>query len=273
MVFDFYAGGDLHDLRVRNQDFQLPESLLWHLLHQMCEARAWLHEGSPRKIIHRDIKPENWLLDLPGPFNTEAGIRPRLRLTDFGMAIFEDQRENSSTFAWRDWIGAPNYWPPEQARRCKLKRSPTVNSPRVPKPGRGDTNTMASEIWAIGALVYEIATHQVTFVRPLDWEWMGAFKLFTQTSFAERRVHDLNDIKKIEPVGPVSWQPYTEQLNKVLRFALEFDPHKRARAGELLRLIERVRKQVTSNAELKIPWQPECPERLSPDHCPEDFGA
>jgi WD40 repeat protein/tRNA A-37 threonylcarbamoyl transferase component Bud32 len=95
-------------------------------------ARA-VHYAHQRGIQHRDLKPHNILID--------AGGRPYV--ADFGLAKFED-RDSSLTLS-TDVIGSPAYMSPEQAA--------------------GDTKnlTTATDIYGLGAILYELLTGQPPF--------------------------------------------------------------------------------------------------------------
>ena len=93
--YHFYAGGDLHDLieDFLQEDYTIPELLIWQCYQQMASALACLHHGhgcSERQkkrwkpIIHRDIKPANILLK--APIIPGGKCNPTFVLADFGFA-------------------------------------------------------------------------------------------------------------------------------------------------------------------------------------------
>ena len=95
-------------------------------------ARA-VHYAHQRGIQHRDLKPHNILIDATG----------RPYVGDFGLAKFAD-RDSSLTLS-TDVIGSPAYMSPEQAA--------------------GDTKnlTTASDIYGLGAILYELLAGQPPF--------------------------------------------------------------------------------------------------------------
>ncbi|KAJ7140508.1 kinase-like domain-containing protein [Mycena crocata] len=78
LVLEYMEGGDLHDF-INKSDNGLSERMTKHLLRQLCEALAFIHE---RNISHLDLKPENVLLTLDRP--------PILKIADFGLAKLID---------------------------------------------------------------------------------------------------------------------------------------------------------------------------------------
>lgn len=94
-------------------------------LYAVCQAVAHAHEQG---VVHRDLKPSNILLDR----------HDRPRVTDFGLAKLLDR--DSSLTAAGDVMGTPGYMAPEQAM------------------GAVDRISAASDVYALGAILYEILT-------------------------------------------------------------------------------------------------------------------
>ena len=108
--------------------FVKPWPLLVALLgQQMCAALRAAHQLG---VVHRDIKPSNFMLEPSG----------RLRLLDFGLA--RSDRDASLTGAGAR-VGTPLYMAPEQLRT-----------------GEG---TPASDLYALGATLYELLCLQPPF--------------------------------------------------------------------------------------------------------------
>ena len=96
-------------------------------------ARA-VHHAHLRGILHRDLKPGNILLDAQGgPF-----------VSDFGLAKWLD-RSSDLTLS-QAVLGTPNYLAPEQAR------------------GGSATLTTATDIYALGAVLYDLLVGRPPFV-------------------------------------------------------------------------------------------------------------
>src|SRR5262249_23594435 len=97
-------------------------------------ARA-VHFAHQRGLLHRDLKPGNILLDIDGtPYVTDFGLVRRVEgesgLTQTGVIV-----------------GTPSYMAPEQARASKQL-------------------TTAIDVWALGAILYELLTGRPPFQGP-----------------------------------------------------------------------------------------------------------
>jgi WD40 repeat protein len=106
---------------------KLPALRAARLLRTIAEALDYAHRLG---VLHLDLKPANVLLDENGePHVADFGLARRL-----DRALAADRHEIS---------GTPSYMAPEQAR--------------------GETLTAATDIWGMGAILYELATGQPLF--------------------------------------------------------------------------------------------------------------
>lgn len=137
LYFDYFGGGDLEQLSFQyyRHGARFPESFLWHIYLQLCEAVAFIHHGYDhrrrdkqpekwQKIIHRDLKPANIFLRLPLNYPGK-GLYPSIVLGDFGMASLHNTSDRI--------IGTPEFQPPE-----------------IPMASR------KADVWAIGAIMHAL---------------------------------------------------------------------------------------------------------------------
>jgi serine/threonine-protein kinase len=124
IVFEFVEGENLKDLVARGP-VPVPEAV--QLALQVAHALAFAHE---RGLVHRDVKPQNVLLNDEG----------RAMVTDFGIARSLDVHGVTQTGTV---LGTSDYIAPEQARGHKVD----------PK----------TDIYSLGAVLYELLTGEVPF--------------------------------------------------------------------------------------------------------------
>ncbi len=107
----------------------LAEPQVVAIMGQVCSALAFAHRHN---VVHRDIKPENILVTAEG----------KVKVLDFGIA-----KLTSAATVTRDKIvGTPEYISPEQAR--------------------GEPVCPASDVYALGIVLYELLAGSVPFRRP-----------------------------------------------------------------------------------------------------------
>jgi HAMP domain-containing protein len=159
---------------------------------QLCRALEVAHEEG---IVHRDIKPQNLLVD-------PAGF---LKVMDFGIARLTERRPDNeeALTAVGMVVGTPQYMAPEQLF--------------------GDPVDHRTDLWAVGAVLFECVTGRLVFETPSLPE-LGALHVD----------HDLPDPAALNPdVSP--------ELARIILRCLEQRPEDRWQsAGELLRALEQV---------------------------------
>jgi class 3 adenylate cyclase len=125
IVSEYMPGGDVEGL-LTSEGGRLPVERAVEIATDVCRALEHAHS---RGIVHRDLKPANVWLDDDG----------HARLGDFGLATTEGRsRVSGGTL-----VGTVAYLPPEQAL--------------------GDAAGPASDLYSLGALLYEMLTGQPPF--------------------------------------------------------------------------------------------------------------
>jgi serine/threonine-protein kinase len=127
LVMEFLAGKTLAEVLAKRKVFSEGEAVAY--ASQICDALEYLHANG---IAHRDLKPQNIMVCVDGS----------LRLFDFGIARVETARR--LTFVGlTPALGTPDYISPEQVRGR-----------------RGDHR---SDIYSLGAILYEMVTGSTPF--------------------------------------------------------------------------------------------------------------
>jgi len=127
LVMPFYNNGSAEDMLGN-----CTERKAWQFLHDVSAGLACMHEHQP-PILHQDIKPANVLLDGNNYIITDFGISSNVR------RMLGESAEGKSTVQ-----GTRPYMPPEKL---------------VPNP----IPLVASDIWALGASLYEMLTGYLPF--------------------------------------------------------------------------------------------------------------
>jgi predicted Ser/Thr protein kinase len=183
IVMPFLQSSDLTAL-VRTQTLSLAQ--IRRIISQVGDALDYAHSHG---LIHRDVKPSNVLLDERG----------NCLLTDFGIAkILEGSTKLTATGGL---VGTPIYMSPEQ--------------------GLGEKVDGRSDIYALGIMLYEMATGRVPYQ--------------AETPMAVMIKH-LNDPipppRRLNPALP-------ETVERVILRALAKQPQDRyATAGEMVRALQ-----------------------------------
>jgi serine/threonine protein phosphatase PrpC len=117
-----------------------PEDEALRIVSHVCDALGYLHE---HEIVHRDLKPQNIMLCNDGS----------IRIMDFGIA--KAGASKRLTFGgFSPTMGTPDYMAPEQV-----------------KGQRGDERT---DLYSLGAILYEMLTGHVPFEAPNAFAVMNA---------------------------------------------------------------------------------------------------
>nr|CCA17845.1 protein kinase putative [Albugo laibachii Nc14] len=228
IVMEYCEGGDLSQFikRKKREGSFIEEDFIWHVFTHIYLALRECHrhrEGNVvRPILHRDIKPGNIFLDSNG----------NAKLGDFGLA---KELKSESRFAQTN-VGTPYYMSPEMVNEM--------------------TYDDRSDIWALGCLLYEMAT----LAPPFD------------------ATNQLALAKKINAgrFAPISSR-YTEGLFQAIRWQLHRQRSRRPRIEDLERIPElqqRLRAYAAANPAVfqsfsssssALPATPSTPAANAPD--------
>src|SRR5512133_2856070 len=126
IVFEYVDGQNLKDLVERVGP--LPEQDAVRLALQIARALGFAHDNG---LVHRDVKPQNVLLNGDG----------QAKVTDFGIARSLDVKGGLTQTG--TVMGTSDYIAPEQARGSRVDAQ--------------------SDIYSLGAVLYELLTGEVPF--------------------------------------------------------------------------------------------------------------
>ena len=163
---------------------RLTEEEAWRFLHDVSAGLEYLHAKEP-PVIHQDIKPDNVLLEASGTFMiTDFGISTRARST---LRRSVSHAEHSG--------GTMEYMGPERF-------------------GEKPAPIKASDIWSLGATLFELLTGSVPFVQ------LGGI------------------LQMNGALLPAIEGPWSERLKEVVRACLSKDPWDRPTAHVLREYVE-----------------------------------
>lgn len=124
IAMELLEGTDLREIIANGTPLTLP--VKFSLLSQVCEGIAFAHD---QEIVHRDIKPGNIQVQRNG----------HVKVMDFGLA----RGSTPDMTLAGSILGTPNYMSPEQVR--------------------GEAATRRSDVFALGAVFYELFTGRKAF--------------------------------------------------------------------------------------------------------------
>ena len=180
LSLEFLEGGSLAE-RLNGTPMAADEAA--RLVETLARAMEHAHR---RNIVHRDLKPANILF-------TADGVA---KVTDFGLA--KRLALKGVTLGSGAVLGTPSYMAPEQAS------------------GRSQEIGPASDVYALGAILYELLTGRPPFK-------------------AETPMETLNQVQSQEPVSPSRLQPRVPRdLTTICLKCLAKDPRKRYASAEAL---------------------------------------
>ena len=161
---------------------KMKEDEAWRFIHDVAAGLAYLHNFQPDPIIHQDIKPDNIMIGPMGQF----------MITDFGVSTHSKSALRKSVGANFAGSGTQAYMGPERF-------------------GPDKTPIKSSDIYSLGATVYEMITGDVPF---------GEYGGITHAAGAQ-----VPEIKG----------DFSPELKYAIRSCLHFNPWDRPQAETLVR--------------------------------------
>jgi len=183
IVMDYAEGGDLANRisRQRNKNELFAEGQLIRWFTQILLGLKYLHA---RHILHRDLKPHNIFLTKQNDS----------RLGDFGISKVLGSKDNMEDFKDESHMGTPYYFSPEI---CTDK-----------------LYSFASDTWALGCVLYEMAALRVPF--------------------EAQNIKNLTKKITRDP-APVLPSAFSEELRQICQALLDRDYSKRPSVAEVAR--------------------------------------
>ena len=183
---------------VDGQSGGMSESDLWRFIRDVSGGLAYLHSHD---ILHRDIKPANILINADGDYViSDFGISTRLRSTMRRSSMRQDKGMDTS--------GTIAYMAPEL-----FTKSPSA--------------VMATDIWALGATLYELITGELLF--------------FGQGGVVQLKGAELPELP----------DSYSQDLRETVASCLSMDTWSRPTASELTGYAESMLK----GEKVRKPWK------------------
>jgi serine/threonine-protein kinase len=136
MVMEYLAGSDLAEVLQRRGPLPVPE-----VIAAVLQAGEAITEAHAAGIIHRDLKPANLFL------TRTADGSSTVKVLDFGISKTTEDRPEADGLQLTqttDLLGSPLYMSPEQLQSARKV-------------------TMQSDIWSLGAIVYQLLAGRVPF--------------------------------------------------------------------------------------------------------------
>lgn len=183
IVMEYIDGEDLKRLIRAEAPFSLDRAL--SIIIKICAGVGYAHRAG---LVHADVKPQNVLV-------TE---NDNVKVTDFGIAqaLSATQPREKQRVVW----GSPHYFSPEQAQ--------------------GEPPTPASDVYAIGIVLFEMLTGKLPFMGTDQQELAMAHIRDTPPNASDFNpnvpVHLDRILQKILSKEPASRYRAADQLGRIL---------------------------------------------------------
>ena len=207
IVTEWANNGDLRRLirkaGARGRD--LEEPLVWKYFGQIADALAYMHRN---RIMHRDLKPANVLVS-----------KGNLKLADLGLGRHFGP-ETQEAFSK---VGTPYYVSPEVVR--------------------GTGYSWKSDVWSLGALLYELATLRCPFELPEDQK-EALKRSGDDAALGEKKSTGLYAVFRRIAAGqydPLPAEKHSPALRRLVGLMLKVDANARPDAEQVLAFAQAAR--------------------------------
>lgn len=176
---------------VESKGGRLPARQAAELVRRCAVTMDLIHRhdaGIEPPIVHRDLKPANILIVAD---ETDQSLHMRTKIADFGLA--------ASVGEHNEVTGTPGYMAPEQCDPLKF-----------------GTVTPATDIWALGVILYELITGEL----PIPLKGDSPQQQFAGLQAAFAQLQNQTQPVKINSLGDAD-------LTEICRRCLQLDPAKR----------------------------------------------
>ncbi len=140
LSMEYLDGPTLHEVLEtvkKRGNKRLPYKDVEWVLEQIVPALDLIHQ---RGLVHQDLKPGNMMLNAPLSFPLREG-RGMVKLTDLGLTVRVSGKTQQDSMGRKPVGGTPGFMAPELAR--------------------GSQPTPASDIYSLGATLYQLVTGEL----------------------------------------------------------------------------------------------------------------